>query len=190
MEPEDYPRTLAELETRFGTEQACREYLIKLRWPNGFICPRCGTQSSWTTKRNLLVCAKCQYQGSVTASTIFQDTRKPLTLWFRAIWWVTTQKSGSSAMGVQRILGLGSYTTAWIWLHKLPRAMARPDRERLHGRVEVDEAYVGGGRQTETKALVVIACEENESGIGRIRLRRIPDASAASGLANSNDHWS
>ena len=186
MEQEDYPRTLADLETRFCTEQACREYLIKLRWPDGFVCPRCGTHSSWTTKRNLLVCAKCQYQGSVTAGTIFQDTRKPLTLWFRAIWWVTTQKNGASAVGVQRILGLGSYTTAWIWLHKLRRAMVRPDRERLRGRVEVDEAYIGGveedvrGRQTETKALVVIACEENESGIGRIRLRHIPDASAAS----------
>jgi len=186
MEHEDYPRTLAELETRFGTEQACREYLIKLRWPDGFVCPRCGTHSSWATKRKLLVCAKCQYQGSVTAGTMFQDTRKPLTLWFRAIWWVTTQKNGASAVGVQRILGLGSYTTAWIWLHKLRRAMVRPDRERLRGRIEVDEAYIGGveedvrGRQTETKALVVIACEENESGIGRIRLRHIPDASATS----------
>jgi len=186
VEQEDYPRTLTELETRFGTEQACRDYLIKLRWPEGFVCPRCRTRSAWTTGRNLLVCTECEYQGSVTAGTIFQDTRKPLTLWFRAIWWVTTQKNGASAMGVQRILGLGSYSTAWLWLHKLRRAMVRPDRDRLSGRVEVDEAYIGGleedvrGRQTETKALVVIACEENESGIGRIRLRHIPDASAAS----------
>jgi len=132
------------------------------------------------------VCTGCQYQGSLTAGTIFQDTRKPLTVWFRAIWWVTTQKNGASALGLQRILGLGSYVTAWTWLHKLRRAMVRPGRDRLGGRVEVDETYVGGleegvrGRQTETKALVAVACEEDGNGVGRIRLRRVPDASAAS----------
>ena len=136
---EDYPGTLAELETRFGTEKVCREYLVKLRWPQGFVCPRCRGTSGWTTKRNLLVCAGCQYQASLTAGTIFQDTRKALTLWFRAIWWVTAQKNGASALGLQRILGLGSYLTAWTWLHKLRRAMVRPGRDRLHGQVEVDE---------------------------------------------------
>ena len=176
---EDYPRTLTELEARLGTEQACRNYLLKLRWPEGFVCPRCGARSAWTTNRNLLVCAGCQYQGSLTAGTIFQDTRKPLTLWFRAIWWVTTQKNGASALGLQRILGLGSYVTAWTWLHKLRRAMVRPGRDRLGGRVEVDETYVGGleegvrSRQTETKALVAIACEEDGRGVGRIRLRSL-----------------
>jgi transposase-like protein len=183
---EDYPRTVAELEARFGTEKACREYLLKLRWPEGFVCPRCGGGSAWTTGRNLLVCSACQYQSSLTAGTIFQDTRKPLTLWFRAIWWVTVQKSGVSALGLQRILGLGSYVTAWTWLHKLRRAMVRPGRDRLRGRVEVDETYVGGleegvrGRQTATKALVAIASEEDGKRIGRIRLHRIPNASAAS----------
>ena len=183
---EEYPRTLAELETRFGTEQACRDYLLKLRWPEGFVCPRCRGRSAWTTNRNLQVCAGCQYQASLTARTIFQDTRKPLTMWFRAIWWVTAQKNGASALGLQRILGLGSYFTAWTWLHKLRRAMVRPGRDRLHGRVEVDETYIGGleegvrGRQTETKALVAVACEEDGRAIGRIRLRRIRDASAAS----------
>ena len=183
---EEYPDTLAELETRFGTEQACRDYLLKLRWPEGFVCPRCRGRSAWTTNRNLLVCAGCQYQASLTARTIFQDTRKPLTMWFRAIWWVTAQKNGASALGLQRILGLGSYFTAWTWLHKLRRAMVRPGRDRLHGRVEVDETYIGGleegvrGRQTETKALVAVACEEDGRAIGRIRLRRIRDASAAS----------
>jgi len=107
-------------------------------------------------------------------------------MWFRAIWWVTAQKNGASALGLQRILGLGSYFTAWTWLHKLRRAMVRPGRDRLHGRVEVDETYIGGleegvrGRQTETKALVAVACEEDGRAIGRIRLRRIRDASAAS----------
>ena len=183
---EDYPTTLAELETRFGTEKACRDYLVKLRWPEGFVCPRCRGTTAWTTKRNLLVCAGCEYQASLTAGTIFQDTRKPLTAWFRAIWWVTAQKNGASALGLQRILGLGSYLTAWTWLHKLRRAMVRPGRDRLHGQVEVDETYIGGleegvrGRQTETKALVAVACEEDGEAIGRIRLRQIPDASAAS----------
>ena len=141
---EDYPRNLVELEARFSTEEACREYLLKLRWPEGFVCPRCGTQSAWASKRNLLLCADCGYQASVTAGTIFQDTRKPLTLWFRGAWWVTTQKGGASALELQRVLGLGSYVTAWTWLHKFRRAMVRPGRNRLVGRVEVDETYVGG----------------------------------------------
>ena len=189
VEGEDYPRTLTELEKRFASEQGCRDYLVKLRWPEGFVCPRCGMRSAWAASRERLVCAKCRYQASVTAGTIFQDTRKPLALWFRAIWWVTTQKNGASAIGVQRILGLGSYSTAWTWLHKLRRAMVRPGRDRLTGVVEVDETYIGGeeegvrGRQTETKALVIIACEERGRGIGRIRLRHIPDASATSLLA-------
>jgi transposase-like protein len=122
----------------------------------------------------------------VTAGTIFQDTRKPLTLWFRAVWWVTSQKNGASAMGLQRVLGLRSYKTAWTWLHKLRRAMVRPDRDRLTGRVEVDETYLGGveegvrGRQTERKALIIVAAQEDGPGIGRIRMRRIVDASAES----------
>ena len=183
---DDFSGTLADLEARFGAEQACWDYLLKLRWPEGFVCPRCGGRTAWTTTRRLLVCTGCQHQASLTAGTIFQDTRKPLTLWFRAIWWVTAQKHGASALELQRILGLGSYVTAWTWLHKLRRAMVRPGRDRLHGRVEVDETYVGGieegvrGRQTETKALVAVACEEagTGKGIGRIRLRRIDDASA------------
>jgi transposase-like protein len=120
----------------------------------------------------------------LTAGTIFQDTRKPLRFWFRAIWWVTSQKNGASAMGLQRQLGLGSYVTAWTWLHKLRRAMVRPGRDRLNGRVEVDETYVGGveegthGRKTTSKALVVIAAQEDGKGMGRIRMQRIEEASA------------
>ena len=121
-----------------------------------------------------------------TAGTIFQDTRKPLVDWFRAMYWVTTQKNGASAVGLQKVLGLGSYKTAWTWLHKLRRAMVRPGRDRLSGRVEVDETYLGGleegkrGRQTERKSLIVIAAQEDGPGIGRIRMKRIPDASADS----------
>ena len=181
---EDYARTLEEFEGRFVTEQACREYLMRLRWPRGFACPRCGGQRARPSpRRGLLRCGQCAYQASVTAGTIFQDTRLPLRTWYRAMWWVTSQKTGASALGLQSILGLGSYGTAWALLHKLRRAMVRPGRERLTGRVEVDETFVGGeeegvrGRQTLKKALVVIAAEEDGAGIGRIRMKRIRRAS-------------
>ena len=183
---DEFSGTLVDVESRFGSERACWDYLVKLRWPEGFMCPRCGGRTAWTTTRRLFVCATCQYQASVTAGTIFQDRRKPLMLWFRAMWWITAQKQGASALELQRVLGLGSYVTAWTWLHKLRRAMVRPGRDRLQGRVELDELFVGGieegvrGRQTETKALVAVACEERGKGIGRIRLRRIPDASGSS----------
>lgn len=181
---DDYPRTVAEFEARFATEDACRVYLSRLRWPDGFRC-RCGEAKAWWTARGLWQCAACGAQTSVTAGTVFQDTRKPLRLWCHAMWWVTGQKTGASALGLQRLLGLGSYETAWTWLHKLRRAMVRPGRDRLSGRVEVDESFVGGaggvqGRSTATKALIVIAAEEVGHGIGRIRLRRIPDGSADS----------
>lgn len=179
---EDYPRTVLELEERFSREEACREYLARLRSPDGFVCPRCGTQGGWAATRGRIVCRACRHQASVTAGTIFQDTHKPLRLWFRAIWQVTSQKNGASAVAVQQILGLGSYATAWTWLHKLRRAMVRPGRDRLQGRVEVDETYVGGekhkarGRQSAGKALVIVAAEEDGEGIGRIRMGRIDAA--------------
>jgi len=182
---EQYPNTLMELEAQFSTEAACRQYLFALRWPEGFICPRCGCAKAWRRGALLWECAKCGRQTSVTAGTIFQDTRKPLTVWFRAIWLVTSQKTGASASGVQRVLGLGSYRTAWTWLHKLRRAMVRPGRDRLTGRVEVDEAYWGAsetdgvkGRKVEGKALILIAAQEDGPGIGRIRLGRATNASA------------
>lgn len=183
---EDYPRTLAELEARFSSEGACRAYLFQLRWPQGFRCPRCGDARAWPLRSVLWQCAGCGRQVSVTAGTIFQDTRTPLTVWFRAMWWVTSQKNGVSALGLQRVLGLGSYQTAWAWLHKLRRAMVRPGRERLSGRVEVDETYLGGleegvrGRRTERKALIVVAAQEDGKGTGRIRMQCVPDASAES----------
>jgi transposase-like protein len=122
----------------------------------------------------------------VIAGTVFQDTHKPLTMWFRMMWWVTSQKNGASALGLKRVLGLGSYQTAWAWLHKLRRAMVRPSRDRLSGRIEVDETYLGGveeglrGRKKERKALIVVAAQENGRAIGRIRMRQIPDASGDS----------
>jgi transposase-like protein len=178
---EDYPRTIAEFESKFSSEKACRDYLVLLRWPQGFICPRCQATKAWPTKRHLLVCGACGYQVSMTAGTIFQDTRKPLSMWFRAIWLVTNQKTGASALGLQRLLGLGSYHTAWTWLHKLRRAMVRPGR--LWG---LNETYIGGekpgkrGRGALGKSLVVIAAEKDGERTGRIRLVRVPDASAES----------
>jgi transposase-like protein len=100
------------------------------------------------------------------------------------MWWITTQKNGASALGLQRVLGLKSYETAWTWLHKLRRAMVRPGRDLLTGRVEVDETYLGAleegvfGRQRERKALIIVAAQEDGNGIGRIRMRQIPDGSA------------
>src|SRR3972149_10849556 len=183
---EDYPRTVLELENRFSSEEACREYLMQLRWPQGFVCPRCQNHGGWPATRGRMICGDCRYQASATAGTIFQSTHKPLRMWFWAIWYVTSQKNGASAMSVQRLLGLGSYSTAWTWLHKLRRAMVRPGRDRLRGTAEVDGNYWGGeeegviGRLTEDKALIIVAAEEDGKGIGRIRLRRIPDVTKTS----------
>lgn len=178
---EDYPKTIPELERRFSTEERCVEYLVKLRWPDGFVCPCCGGTEAWTASRGRFICRRCRRQTSITAGTIFQGTRKPLTLWFRAIWLVTSQKQGVSAASVQQVLGLGSYQTAWTWLHKLRRAMVRPGRDKLHGVVETDETFIGGedpkdGTWIERKSLVVIAAEEDGNGIGRIRMATVPAA--------------
>jgi transposase-like protein len=182
---EDYPRDLPEFEARFRTDEACRTYLMKMRWPHGFVCPRCGGERAWTSERNLMICQACQHQASLTAGTIFQDTRKPLTLWFRVMWWVTTQKNGASALGLKRELGLKTYWTAWSWMHKLRRAMVRPGRDRLSGLVEVDETYWGGeekgviGRLILDKTIVLVAAQADGKGLGRIRLKCAPDLSRA-----------
>lgn len=183
---EDYPQSLMEFEKRFSTEKACRDYLFQLRWPKGFRCPRCGHTKGWPSNGFLLKCAACNYKASVIAGTIFQNTHMPLTIWFRAMWWVISQKNGASALNLQRVLNLGSYKTAWSLLHKLRRAMVRPGRDRLSGTIEVDETYIGGsekgvrGRKTEKKSLVVIAAQGDGKKIGRIRMKRVHDASAES----------
>ena len=139
---EDYPRDQLEFESHFASEEACRDYLFALRWPEGFRCPRCGHERAWPVRKVWFECARCGRQTSVTAGTIFQDTRKPLRLWFRAMWTITTQKNGASALGLQRVLGLGSYQTAWTWMHKLRRAMVRPGRERLVGLAFTEQAAI------------------------------------------------
>jgi len=183
---EDYPKTLLEFEARFSTEESCRDYLYQLRWPDGFHCPNCHFEKAWPIGSTLFQCARCDYQISVIAGTIFHGTHKPLTLWFRAIWWLTGQKNGASALGLKRILGLGSYRTAWAWLHNLRRAMVTPGRHLLSGIIEVDESYIGGekpgrrGRGAEGKSLVLIATEIKNSKIGRINVKRVPNASSES----------
>lgn len=183
---DEYPKTVQQFQDWFSTEKSCRDYMMRLRWPKGFCCPRCKNGSAWDMKRMLSRCTECDLETSLTAGTIFQDTRKPLRLWFQAMWYVTNQKQGVSALGLQRVLGLGSYRTAWTWLHKLRRAMVRPGRDRLQGMVEVDETFVGGprpgkrGRGAAGKVLVLVAAQQDGNRVGRIRLRQITDASAKS----------
>jgi len=172
----DYPKTYQQLQAWFPDDAACLEYLAGLRWPAGFACPGCGWGEFWRTGKGLWMCRRCERKTSVTAGTIFHRTRTPLSTWFAAIWFITSQKNGMSALGLQRVLGFGSYETAWAWLHKLRRAMVRPDRERLSGVVELDETMVGGvdagaGGGYAGKVPVMIAVERNESGrLGRVRM--------------------
>ncbi len=173
----DYPRTYQELLVWFPDDAACLEYLAAVRWPDGFVCPACGGRDAWRTGQGLWMCQDCGRKTSLTAGTIFHRTRTPLSTWFAAIWFVTSQKNGISAQGLQRVLGFGSYETAWAWMHKLRRAMVRPDRDQLSGVVEVDETFVGGvsaGRPgaSSDKVTVMVAVEKINGGrrLGRIRL--------------------
>ena len=184
----DYPKTFQEFDEWFSNNDACIDYIAKLRWPRGFLCPKCGNHSEQPslTNRNLFLCKKCKRQTSVTSGTMFHRTHKPLRTWFFAMWFVTSQKHGASALGLQRVLGLESYNTAWTWLHKLRRAMVRPGRDQLTGVVEIDETYLGGigvkvrGRGAKRKAIVAIAVEVRGRGSGRVRMSVIPDVSAIS----------
>ena len=187
MAGEDYPRNKQEFQERFGSEQDCLDYLIRMRWPSGFVCPGCGSKKAWLHPRKLFECSACGRQTSVTAGTIFQDTHKPLRLWFEVMWTVVSQRNGASAANLKDALGFGSYRTACTWLHKLRRTMIRPGRDQLGGVVEVDETYIGGeeeghrGRGPTEKTLVVVAveCEPNRK-LGRVRFRCISDASGES----------
>ena len=118
-----FPGTLLEFEHWFRTEKSCRNYLERVRWPEGFVCPECRTDKAWRTSRGRFYCQACHAIVSVTAGTVFHRSKVPLRLWFRAMWWMTNPKIGINAMGLQRLLGLPSYSTAWMMLHKLRRAM-------------------------------------------------------------------
>jgi hypothetical protein len=189
---QDYPGSYAELRAWFPDDRACLDYLDWLRWGTGFACPHCGNTRSWPLTDGRRSCGGCGRKVSATAGTIFHRTRTPLTVWFAAAWHLTSQKNGISALGLQRVLGLGSYQTAWAMLHRYRSAMVRPNRDRLRGEVEVDETLIGGvrsgpgGRGAGGKTLVAIAVDRTWSAkrqhwaLGRCRLAIIPNASGNS----------
>lgn len=189
---QDLPRTLPVFVERFGTDAQCRAFLVRALWPDGFCCAGCGHRAAWSHHKRLIEeCRSCGKQHSILAGTIFEQTKTGLAKWFLAIYLVTSSKGGISAMELKRQLGFGSYQTAWSWLHKIRRAMIKPDREPLQARVEVDETLVGGarpgksGRGADGKTVVVGAVEAKpgkgrKRPLGRLRLAAIPDASAKS----------
>src|SRR4051794_37461152 len=186
--PEDMPSFLA----RFSTDERCREYLFTACWPNGFRCAACGHDDTYALRTKIVYeCAACRKQHSLLAGTIFEQTKTGLAKWFLAIYLVTSSKGGIAATELRRQLGLGSYGTAWTWLHKIRKAMARPDRKPLAQQVEADETYVGGprpgkpGRGAAGKTLVAGAVEAGRGEArgrrpGRLRLAILADASATS----------
>src|SRR5919106_403276 len=147
MLPDDLPQDLPTFIARFGSDEACRDYLFRQRWPEGFRCRACGHGEAWAlARRHIYECAACGQQHSLLKDTIFEQTKTGLAKWFLAIYLVTSSKGGIAATELQRQMGFGSYQTAWSWLHKIRKAMVRPGRERLAERVEADETYVGGAK--------------------------------------------
>lgn len=182
-----YPRSAGELRSWFPTDADCLDYLDWLRWPEGFVCPQCGRTGGWRVADGRYKCPGCGKRTSVTAGTLFDRRRTPLTVWFEACWLFVSGKDGISALSLQRSLQLGSYATAWAMLHRLRAVLVDPGRDRLTGTVEVDETYIGGeepglpgGRAKGKKVLVAIAIEILEPrGFGRCRMQVIADATAA-----------
>jgi transposase-like protein len=189
---QDLPGDLPTFLKRFGTDARCRAYLVRARWPAGFRCTGCGHDQAWSHKKRLIEeCTACGKQHSILAGTIFEQTKTGLSRWFLAIYLVTSSKGGISAMELKRQMGFGSYQTAWSWLHKIRRAMVRPDRAPLSERVEADETYVGGprpgrsGRGAGGKITVTGAVESGRGQargrrLGRLRLAVVADVSAES----------
>jgi len=182
-----YPRSTGEFQSWFATDADCLDYLDWLRWHGGFVCPKCG-HGGWAVADGRYKCAACGKRTSVTAGTLFDSRRTPLTVWFTACWMFATAKDGVSALGLQRSLEIGSYPTAWAMLHRLRSVLVRPGRDRLSGTVEVDETFMGGeeaglrgGRAKGKKLLVGVAVEVRQPrGYGRCRMEILPDASADS----------
>lgn len=159
--------TLLEFQKRFTSEEDCLQYLFEKRWPNGFECPRCDAREAYyLSARKLFQCTSCRYQASVTAGTIFHRTRTPLRIWFWMIFLMSRNKAGHSMLGLQKLLGIRGYRTAWTMGHKIRKAMAdRNERYQLAGLIEMDDAFFGGrrpekrGRGAHHKARVLVAAE-------------------------------
>lgn len=182
-----FPKNLREFDKIFVSEHACLRFLEQIRWEKGFKCQRCGSDKYWDLATGLRRCQICRFKNSVKTGTIFESSRLPLKTWFDAIWWISVQKTGVSALSLQKNIGIGSYRSSWLLLHKIRNAMIHADRTLLQGEVEIDEAMIGGvrsgkrGRGAEGKELIVIAAEcVGEKRVGRIRIQRIPDASKES----------
>jgi transposase-like protein len=166
---------LADLVEKFGSNDRCREYLEHLRWPNGVECPDCQSKSVSRIKtRNQFDCNSCRRRFSVTAGTIFHDSKLPLWKWFAAVYLMCESKKGISALQLKRMLKIGSYETAWYLCHRIRSAMVN-DGEPLSGVVEVDETYVGGkarGNWAANKTMVMGAITRG----GQLRVKAMPDA--------------
>lgn len=185
-----YPKSIIAFMDTFNTDEKCLNYIAQLKWPDGWLCPRCGANRFCFIKtRGLIRCKYCGDDESFIANTVMRKTRKPLRYWFWAIYTLATQKTGLSAMELYRQLGFKSYETAWAWLHKIRMAMVNPDRTELSGEIEVDETYIGTGTKGKgrklggEKAVVICAVEMKPSSrgrpaSGRIRLRHLSSASA------------
>jgi transposase-like protein len=191
-----YPLSILEFQERFATEEACREYLFASRWPEGFVCPACGSARAGEMHRRRLLwqCKDCGQQTSATAGTVMHATHTPLRTWFWAAYLVATHHPGISAKQLQRQLGLSRYETAWLLLQKLRRAMVAPERELLKREVEIDDFWLGGyeeglkgSRQRGKKALVGVAIEVRGAGSGRLRLAVLANSRATTleGLAKT-----
>ena len=184
-----FPLTIMEFQERFATEEACRAYLFACRWPDGFLCRRCGggEVGAMHRQRRVWQCKSCGAQTSVTAGTVMHKTHTPLRLWFWAAYLAATHHPGISAVQLQRQLGIARHETAWMMLPKLRQAMVAPEREPLKREVEIDEFFLGGyeeglrgGRQHGKKALCGVAVEVRGRGSGRVRLGVLEDGSAGS----------
>lgn len=190
-----YPQSLGEFHAWFRSDADCLDFLAWLRWPDGFVCPKCRRQGGWATSDGKFMC-RCNARTSVTAGTIFDRTRTPLTVWFTICWLFASGKDGISALSLKRMLSISSYQTSWAILHRLRSALVRPGRERLTGAVQVDETFIGGmepglpgGRARGKKALVAIAVEmRGGNKLGRCRMQVVPDASGETLQAFVKDH--
>jgi len=189
---------MPDFQRQFATEEACQEYLATCRWPDGFACPRGGERRAYRMKKHRRwQCAACRYQVSLTAGTILNNTKTPLTVWFWATYLTVTDKRGISALLLQRQLGLRRYEAAWMLLHKLRRAMVNAAREPLHGDVEIDDTWIGGvqaglrgSRQLKGRraALVLVAVEKRGATSGRVRMAVVPDFKATTLMAFIKQH--